>query len=70
MRELKLEFVLPTGVEAMGLGVPVRGSADQVADAIRAFAEVGVTQVECLTWPTTIASLEAMGPVVERLNRD
>lgn len=54
----------------MGLGVPVRGSVDQVADAIRAFTEVGVTQVECLLWPTTIATLEAMGPVVECLNRD
>ncbi len=57
-----------TGAEATGLGVPVRGSADQVADAIRAFADVGVTQVECMLWPTTIASLEAMGPVVERLD--
>jgi alkanesulfonate monooxygenase SsuD/methylene tetrahydromethanopterin reductase-like flavin-dependent oxidoreductase (luciferase family) len=66
-------FVEPTeatGSEAMGLGVPVRGSADQVADAIRAFADVGVTQVECMLWPTTIASLEAMGPVVERMDRD
>jgi alkanesulfonate monooxygenase SsuD/methylene tetrahydromethanopterin reductase-like flavin-dependent oxidoreductase (luciferase family) len=64
-------FVEPTeatGSEAMGLGVPVRGSPDQVADAIRAFADVGVTQVECLLWPTTIATLEAMGPVVERLD--
>jgi alkanesulfonate monooxygenase SsuD/methylene tetrahydromethanopterin reductase-like flavin-dependent oxidoreductase (luciferase family) len=65
-------FVEPTdatGSEAMGLGVPVRGSADQIADAIRAFTEVGVTQVECLLWPTTIATLEAMGPVLERLDR-
>lgn len=65
-------FVEPTdttGTEAMGLGVPVRGSADQVAEAIRSFAAVGVTQVECMLWPTTMASLEAMGPVVERLDR-
>jgi alkanesulfonate monooxygenase SsuD/methylene tetrahydromethanopterin reductase-like flavin-dependent oxidoreductase (luciferase family) len=65
-------FVEPTeatGTEAFGLGVPVRGSADQVADGIRAFAGVGVTQVECMVWPTTIAALEAMGPVLERLGR-
>jgi alkanesulfonate monooxygenase SsuD/methylene tetrahydromethanopterin reductase-like flavin-dependent oxidoreductase (luciferase family) len=65
-------FVEPTeatGSEAMGLGVPVRGSAGKIADDLRAFAEVGVTQVECMLWPTTIASLEAMGPVVERLDR-
>jgi alkanesulfonate monooxygenase SsuD/methylene tetrahydromethanopterin reductase-like flavin-dependent oxidoreductase (luciferase family) len=65
-------FVEPTnetGAEAIGFGVPVRGSPDQVADAIRAFADVGVTQVECMLWPTTVATLEAMGPVLERLDR-
>jgi alkanesulfonate monooxygenase SsuD/methylene tetrahydromethanopterin reductase-like flavin-dependent oxidoreductase (luciferase family) len=64
-------FVEPTdatGVEAMDFGVPVRGSADQVADALRAFTEVGVTQVECMLWPTTMGALEAMGPVMERLH--
>ncbi len=64
-------FVEPTeatGSEAVGFGVPVRGSADQVADAIQAFAEVGVTQVECMLWPTTMATLEAMGAVLERLD--
>jgi alkanesulfonate monooxygenase SsuD/methylene tetrahydromethanopterin reductase-like flavin-dependent oxidoreductase (luciferase family) len=64
-----VEPTAATGSEAMGLGVPVRGSADQVADAIRAFTEVGVTQVECMLWPTTVATLEAMGPVLERLDR-
>jgi len=58
-----------TGSEALGLGVPVRGSADQVADAIREFTTVGVTQVECMMWPATMATLEAMGPVLERLDR-
>jgi alkanesulfonate monooxygenase SsuD/methylene tetrahydromethanopterin reductase-like flavin-dependent oxidoreductase (luciferase family) len=65
-------FVEPTdatGTEAMGLGVPVRGSADQIADAISAFADVGVTQVDCMLWPATIESVEAMGPVLERLDR-
>jgi len=65
-------FVEPTdatGAEAIGFGVPVRGSADQVADAIHAFADAGITRVECMLWPTTIATLEAMGPVLERLAR-
>jgi alkanesulfonate monooxygenase SsuD/methylene tetrahydromethanopterin reductase-like flavin-dependent oxidoreductase (luciferase family) len=65
-------FVEPThatGSEALGMGVPVRGSADQVAGAIRAFSTVGITRVECLLWPPTIATLEAMGPVLERLDR-
>jgi alkanesulfonate monooxygenase SsuD/methylene tetrahydromethanopterin reductase-like flavin-dependent oxidoreductase (luciferase family) len=65
-------FVEPTtatGSEAMGLGVPVRGSADEVAEALHAFSEVGVTQVECMLWPWTMDALEAMRPVVERLDR-
>lgn len=58
-----------TGSEAAGLGVPVSGSSDQVADAIRAFTDAGITQVECLLWPATMTTLEAMGPVLERLDR-
>ncbi len=56
-----------TGSEAAGFGVPVRGSADRIADALHAFTEVGVTQVECVPWPPTLETLEAMRPVVERL---
>ncbi len=65
-------FVEPaeaTGSQAAGFGVPIRGSADQIADALHAFTEVGVTQIECVPWPATIATLEAMRPVVERLDR-
>ena len=65
-------FVEPTdatGSEAVGFGVPIRGSADRIADAMHAFTEVGVTQLELVPWPPTIETLEAMRPVVERLDR-
>ena len=65
-------FVEPTeatGSEALGFGVPLRGSADRIADVVLAFREVGITQVECMLWPWNLEALEAMRPVVERLQR-
>lgn len=52
------------------LGVPVRGSGEEIADAIRTFGGAGYTQVELLLWPPTLAALEAMAPVVELLDAD
>jgi alkanesulfonate monooxygenase SsuD/methylene tetrahydromethanopterin reductase-like flavin-dependent oxidoreductase (luciferase family) len=63
-------FIEPTdvtGSEEYGLGVPVRGRPEEIAAAIEAFGDVGITQVECMIWPDTLAALEAMRPVVERL---
>jgi alkanesulfonate monooxygenase SsuD/methylene tetrahydromethanopterin reductase-like flavin-dependent oxidoreductase (luciferase family) len=58
-----------TGAEKV-VGTPVAGSADQIADGIRAFGAAGFTQVEVLLWPPTQAALEAMVPVLERLRGD
>jgi alkanesulfonate monooxygenase SsuD/methylene tetrahydromethanopterin reductase-like flavin-dependent oxidoreductase (luciferase family) len=52
------------------LGVPVRGTAEEIADALLAFEARGFTQVEVLIWPPTLAALEAMAPVVELLSGD
>lgn len=52
------------------LGVPVRGTAEEIADAVRAFGAGGFTQVELILWPPTLAALEAMAPVVELLDGD
>jgi alkanesulfonate monooxygenase SsuD/methylene tetrahydromethanopterin reductase-like flavin-dependent oxidoreductase (luciferase family) len=53
---------------ADAIGVPVRGSAEEIADALRAFETRGFTQVEVLLWPPTLAALEAMAPVLELLD--
>jgi alkanesulfonate monooxygenase SsuD/methylene tetrahydromethanopterin reductase-like flavin-dependent oxidoreductase (luciferase family) len=63
-----VEPTAATGSEAIGFGVPVRGSPTQVADALLAFTEVGITQVECMLWPTDVATLEAMRPVLDQLH--
>jgi alkanesulfonate monooxygenase SsuD/methylene tetrahydromethanopterin reductase-like flavin-dependent oxidoreductase (luciferase family) len=64
--------VEPTDVTgaAEALAVPVRGSAEEIADGIREFRGGGFTQVEVLLWPRTLAALEAMAPVLELLDAD
>jgi alkanesulfonate monooxygenase SsuD/methylene tetrahydromethanopterin reductase-like flavin-dependent oxidoreductase (luciferase family) len=65
-------LVEPTEVTgaAEALAVPVRGSAEEIADRIREFRDGGFTQVELLLWPRTLAALEAMAPVLELLDAD
>jgi alkanesulfonate monooxygenase SsuD/methylene tetrahydromethanopterin reductase-like flavin-dependent oxidoreductase (luciferase family) len=52
------------------IGRPVRGSAEEIADAFRAFSAAGFTHLELLVWPPTPAALDAMAPVFELLNID
>ena len=52
------------------LAVPIRGSAEEIADGLRAFRAGGFTQVEVLLWPRTLAALDAMAPVLELLDAD
>jgi alkanesulfonate monooxygenase SsuD/methylene tetrahydromethanopterin reductase-like flavin-dependent oxidoreductase (luciferase family) len=56
-----------SGSEAV-LGTPVRGSAEEIADAIRAFGAAGFTNVEVVVWPPTLAAVSAMAPVIELLD--
>ena len=62
--------VEPTAVTGAAdvIGVPVRGTPEEIADAIRGFEAGGFTQVEVLLWPPTLAALEAMAPVLELLD--
>jgi alkanesulfonate monooxygenase SsuD/methylene tetrahydromethanopterin reductase-like flavin-dependent oxidoreductase (luciferase family) len=65
-------LVEPTSVTgaAEALGSPVRGSAEEITDAFRAFRAGGFTQIEVLLWPRTLAALEAMAPILELLDAD
>ncbi|HJW22901.1 MAG TPA: LLM class flavin-dependent oxidoreductase [Candidatus Limnocylindrales bacterium] len=56
-----------TGAEAV-FGPPIRGSAVEIADALRVFGAVGYTNVELVVWPPTIAALDALAPVLELLD--
>jgi alkanesulfonate monooxygenase SsuD/methylene tetrahydromethanopterin reductase-like flavin-dependent oxidoreductase (luciferase family) len=65
-------IVEPTDVTgaAEALATPVRGSAEEIADGLRAFRNGGFTQVEILLWPRTLPALDAMAPVLELLATD
>jgi alkanesulfonate monooxygenase SsuD/methylene tetrahydromethanopterin reductase-like flavin-dependent oxidoreductase (luciferase family) len=61
--------VEPTSVTGAAevLGVPIGGSAAEIADALLAFAAGGFDHLELLLWPPTLAALDAMAPVLDRL---
>jgi alkanesulfonate monooxygenase SsuD/methylene tetrahydromethanopterin reductase-like flavin-dependent oxidoreductase (luciferase family) len=54
--------------EEVGLGVPITGSAEEIAAKLRTLAEMGVTRVELMLWPATPAALEAVAPVLQLLD--
>jgi alkanesulfonate monooxygenase SsuD/methylene tetrahydromethanopterin reductase-like flavin-dependent oxidoreductase (luciferase family) len=56
-----------SGSEAV-LGTPLRGSAEEIADAMRAFGAAGFTNLEVIVWPSTLAAVDAMAPVLEFLD--
>lgn len=56
----------PAGVRADAIS----GSAEEIADAVRAFREVGFTQLEMMYRPGTVGALEALAPVVELVRAD
>ena len=65
-------IVEPTDVTgaAEALATPIGGSAEEIADGLRAFRAGGFTQIEILLWPRTLRALEAMAPVLRLLDAD
>jgi alkanesulfonate monooxygenase SsuD/methylene tetrahydromethanopterin reductase-like flavin-dependent oxidoreductase (luciferase family) len=61
--------VEPTSVTGAAevVGVPIRGSTAEIADALLAFQAGGFDHLELVPWPPTIAALDAMAPVLDRL---
>ncbi len=48
---------------------PVAGSAEEVASVLRAFADAGISHVQLVVDPITLASLDVLAPVLEALDR-
>jgi alkanesulfonate monooxygenase SsuD/methylene tetrahydromethanopterin reductase-like flavin-dependent oxidoreductase (luciferase family) len=48
---------------------PVEGTLEAMADTLRAFAREGISHVQLVLDPITLASLEAFAPVLELLDR-
>jgi probable F420-dependent oxidoreductase len=47
---------------------PVGGSAEEIAETLRAFAAEGISHVQLVVDPITVTSIERLGPVLERLD--
>jgi alkanesulfonate monooxygenase SsuD/methylene tetrahydromethanopterin reductase-like flavin-dependent oxidoreductase (luciferase family) len=58
-----------TGSAAV-IGTPIRGSASEIADELRAFGVAGFTNLELIVWPPTIEALDALAPVLDMLDVD
>ena len=58
-----------TGQTVGGEVVPLGGTPDALADALRAFARLGIGHVQLVLDPNTPAAIEAMAPVLEKLDR-
>ncbi len=55
--------------EETGLGIPITGSAPEIAETIARFGEIGMTRVELMLWPGTEDSLDAVEPAIGLLSR-
>jgi alkanesulfonate monooxygenase SsuD/methylene tetrahydromethanopterin reductase-like flavin-dependent oxidoreductase (luciferase family) len=50
-------------------GPPLTGRPDEVAEVFRAFAGAGISHLQVIVWPHTLAGIEAFGPVLEALDQ-
>jgi probable F420-dependent oxidoreductase len=48
---------------------PIRGSAEEIAAALRGFAAEGISHVQLVVDPITVAAIERIGQVLESLDR-
>ena len=55
--------------EAAGLGVPISGSTDQIANSLSRFEQLGVDRVEIMLWPGDEETLAAIEPAIRQLER-
>jgi probable F420-dependent oxidoreductase len=60
--------VAPHGPSTMSVEL-IRGSAEQLADELRAHADAGISHVQVWLEPATLAGIEAFAPVLESLDR-
>jgi hypothetical protein len=48
---------------------PLQGPPEVIAEEVRAYARAGVKEVQLVVDPITVASLEALAPALELLDR-
>jgi probable F420-dependent oxidoreductase len=60
--------VVPSGLTANG-NPPISGTAEQLAETLRAFAAEGVSHVQLYPLPLSLKGVEGLAPVLEVLDR-
>jgi alkanesulfonate monooxygenase SsuD/methylene tetrahydromethanopterin reductase-like flavin-dependent oxidoreductase (luciferase family) len=74
-RTLAVQVRLPAGTGRIMGGAgqssipPVAGTPEEIADVLRGFAAEGISHVQLVVDPITLASLDALAPVLEALDR-
>ena len=56
-----------TSAEALGFGVPISGSSDEIADTLSRFEQIGVDRLELILVPGDAEALAAVEPAISRL---
>ncbi|HSM38808.1 MAG TPA: hypothetical protein VK838_05690, partial [Candidatus Limnocylindrales bacterium] len=56
------------GAEESGMGVPISGSAEEMAATLGRFGDMGFTRVELMLWENSLAGLEGAADVVRLLD--
>ena len=57
------------GDPAAGALPPLAGSSEDIAEGLRAYARLGVAEVQLVVDPITLESIEALAPMLEALDR-
>jgi alkanesulfonate monooxygenase SsuD/methylene tetrahydromethanopterin reductase-like flavin-dependent oxidoreductase (luciferase family) len=60
--------VMPSWVRSR-YGPPLNEGPDELAEVFRAFARAGISHLQVVIWPHTLAGVEAFGPVLEALDQ-
>jgi hypothetical protein len=63
-------FDLPNTTGHPDVQTPIRGTPEEIAAAIRAYAAEGISHIQIFLDPMTLAGVEAFAPVLEALDRD
>ena len=50
-------------------GPPLTGGPDELAEVLRVFARAGISHIQVIIWPQTLAGVEAFGPILEALDQ-
>ena len=59
--------VMPSWVRSR-FGPPLTGGPDEIAEMFRAFARSGISRLQVIIFPNTLAGIESFVPVLEALD--